>query len=192
MPDGASYCPLCGHSQNDRNTSPLFVVDATTGLFNSVFMQAVIDQEANRAHRYHRPLSVLVVEVDHAEFIHRDLGTQQVNVLLREVAQILVTAVRDTDTVGFLDSGAAPRFTIVLPETDADGAVLAGDKVRRTIASHDFQAGGNWQRLTVSCGAASVNHERMGKEDLVSSAAAALEQGRTSGPNRTHAISAFY
>jgi diguanylate cyclase (GGDEF)-like protein len=178
----------CGHSQQERNTSPIFVVDTTTELFNGVFVKAIIGQEVNRAVRYKRPLSVLVVEVDHAEHIHRDLGASQLNGLLKEIGQALQAAVRDTDTVAFLDSDGPPHYAIVLPETDGNGAVLAADKIRRAVASHDFQAGGGWQRLTVSVGVASVAHERMHQQDLLNEAYQTLQTGRTSGqgPNRTH------
>lgn len=188
VPEGANFCPHCGHSQSNRTTSPIFVVDATTELFNGVFIRAIVGQEANRAVRYKRPLSVLVVEVDHAEHIHNDLGLSQLNGMLRELAQALVQAVRDTDTVGFLDSDGPPHFAIVLPETDAQAAILAADKVRRSIASHDFQAGGQWQRLTVSVGAATVNHEKIGQQDLLQEAYTTLQNGLAegTGPNRTH------
>ena len=189
MPEGGDYCPACGHSQTQRNVSPIFVVDSTTELFNAVFLKAIIGQESNRAIRYKRPLSVLVVEVDHAEHMHNDLGFNQVNALLKELAGALVTAVRDTDTVGFLDSEGPPHFAIVLPETDANGSVLAADKVRRSVASHDFQAGGQWTRLTVSVGAATINLEKMGQQDLLHEAFVAVQAGRSAGqgPNRTFA-----
>ena len=107
---------------------------------------------------------------------------------MKELAETLVASVRDTDTVGVLDMEGAPRFAIVLPETDQNGALLAADKIRRAIASHDFRAGGQWQRLTLSCGAATANHERMGKQDLVWIAGQALQSGRAAGQtNRTHA-----
>ncbi len=188
LPDGANYCMRCGHSQSDRNTSPIFVVDATTELFNAVFLKAIIGQESNRAMRYRRPLSVLVVEVDYAAHLHRELGMGQLNPLLKEIGQTLVEAVRDTDTVGFLDADGPPHYGVVLPETDASAGVLAADKIRRSVASHDFQAGGGWQRLTVSVAVASVVHERMQQQDLLSEAFATLRAGLASdqGPNRTY------
>src|SRR5438876_970396 len=74
VPETSQYCPTCGHSQTDRTSSPLFgVVDPTTGIWNSKFVNALVGQEANRAVRYHRPLSVLTVELDHAEHIHEAL-----------------------------------------------------------------------------------------------------------------------
>jgi diguanylate cyclase (GGDEF)-like protein len=187
LPDDADYCMRCGHSQRERNTSPIYVVDSTTELFNAVFVKAILGQEVNRAVRYKRPLSALVVEVDHAEHIHHDLGVSQLNGLLKELGQVLVSAVRDTDTVAFLDAEGPPQFAIVLPETDSNGALLAADKIRRSVASHDFQAGGAWQRLTVSVGVTSVLHERMNQQDLLTEAHGTLQAGRAGGqgPNRT-------
>ncbi len=188
LPEGALFCLRCGHSQTDRTTSPIFVVDANTELFNGVFVKAMIGQEVNRAVRYKRPFSVLVVEVDHAEHLHHDLGLGQHNSLLKEIGQVLQHAVRDTDTVAFLDADGPPHYGIVLPETDVNGALLAADKIRRSVALHDFQAGGAWQRLTVSVGVASVSHERMNQQDLLGEAYQVMQAGMAAGqgPNRTY------
>jgi diguanylate cyclase (GGDEF)-like protein len=198
VPETSQYCPSCGHSQLDRTSSPLFgVVDATTGIWNAKFVNALVGQEANRAVRYHRPLSVLIVELDHAEHIHKELEQVQVEALLREMAERLGQAIRDTDTVGFMDIDGPPHFAIVLPETDEQGAALAADKIRRSIASHDFGSSGAWRRITVSCGAATIDaHYRPMDEagvmnrreytgNLLREAFAALDAGRSAGTNRT-------
>jgi diguanylate cyclase (GGDEF)-like protein len=199
LSETAQYCPSCGHSQTDRTSSPLFgVVDPTTGIWNSKFLNALIGQEANRAVRYHRPLSVLVVELDHAEHIHKELQQIQVEGLMREISERLGQAIRDTDTVGFLDAEGPPHFAIVLPETDEQGASLAADKIRRSIASHDFSTSGNWSRITVSLGAATIPaytpqateeaglmNRREYTGNLLREAHAALDSGRSSGTNRT-------
>ena len=198
VPETSQYCPSCGHSQTDRTSSPLFgVVDPTTGIWNSKFINALVGQEANRAIRYHRPLSLLVVELDHAEHIHKELEQIQIEGLLREISERLGQAIRDTDTVAFLDVDGPPHFAIVLPETDEQGATLAADKIRRSIASHDFATSGNWRRITVSCGAATIDAMPSPREEagvmnrreytgnLLREAYLALEAGRSSGTNRT-------
>ena len=130
LSEGAQYCHTCGHSQSDHHSSPLFgVVDPVTGIWNQKFVDALIGQEANRAVRYHRPLSVLVVELDHAEHVNNELDPAQLNALLRELSDSLGRAIRDTDTLGFLEASRSPHFVIVLPETDQQGATLAADKV---------------------------------------------------------------
>src|SRR6267378_2356394 len=203
LPDGSQYCHSCGHSQTDRSSSPLFgVVDPVTGIWNSKFINALVGQEANRAIRYRRPLSVLVVELDHAEHVHKELGQIQLEGLLREISERLGLSVRDTDTVAFLDVEGPPHFAIVLPETNEQGATLAADKIRRGIASHDFATGGNWQRITVSCGASTIGvlppaeeeavlmNRREYTGNLLREAYHALEAGRSAGTNRT-SVGAF-
>jgi diguanylate cyclase (GGDEF)-like protein len=198
LPETSQYCPSCGHSQLDRTSSPLFgVVDPVTGIWNTKFISALVGQEANRAVRYHRPLSVLTVELDHAEHIHKELEQIQIEGLLREMAERLGQAIRDTDTVAFLDVEGPPHFAIVLPETDKEGAALAADKIRRSIATHDFSTSGNWRRITVSCGAATVDSDYRPKDEagmvnrreytgnLMRESYQALDSGRSAGTNRT-------
>jgi two-component system, cell cycle response regulator len=173
------------------------VVDPMTGIWNSKFVNALVGQEANRAVRYHRPLSVLLVELDHAEHMHKELEAVQIEGLLREMSERLGRAIRDTDTVAFLDADGPPHFAIVLPETDEQGATLAADKIRRSIASHDFSTSGAWRRITVSCGAATIDaipgfnqeaglmNRREYTGNLLREAYEALDRGRASGTNRT-------
>src|SRR3979409_2062845 len=125
LPEGSQSCHSCGHSQTDRSSSPLFgVVDPVTGIWNSKFINALVGQEANRAVRYHRPLSVLVVELDHAEHIDKELGHIQLEGLLREISERLGLSIRDTDTVAFLDADGPPHFALVLPDTNEQEATL--------------------------------------------------------------------
>ncbi|HEX2646683.1 MAG TPA: diguanylate cyclase, partial [Candidatus Dormibacteraeota bacterium] len=122
--------------------------------------------------------------------------------LLKEIAERLGQAIRDTDTVGFLDAEGPPHFAIVLPETDEQGAALAADKIRRSIATHDFSASGAWRRITVSCGAATIDADYRPRDEagfmnrreytgnLLREAFQALDTGRSSGTNRT-TVSAY-
>src|SRR6202162_4826453 len=111
LPETSQHCPSCRHSQADHSFSPLFgVVDPVTGIWNSKFINALVGQEANRAVRYHRPLSVVVVELDHAEHIDKELGHIQLEGLLREISERLGREVRDTDTAAFLAVGGPPHL----------------------------------------------------------------------------------
>lgn len=76
------------------------------------------------------------------------------------------------------------------------GAALAADKIRRSIASHDFSSG-SWKRITVSCGAATIDagyrpmdeagvmNRREYTGNLLRESFRALESGRAAGTNRT-------
>lgn len=183
LPDGALYCPRCATGRDDPRTAPLYVVDRMTGLFNDTFTEALADHETSRAVRYHRPLTILVGDIDHMDFIAADLGPARAAEMLHEVADVLQAAVRDIDTVGWLGD----RYCIVLPETDHAGAETAADNVMRAVATHEYAAGGNWSRVTMSLGSASVNPDRMGRQDLIELATRALREGREDGAtNRLH------
>jgi two-component system, cell cycle response regulator len=183
MAADANYCSNCATGREDPNTRALFVVDGTTGLFNGAFTTAMVDHETSRAVRYKRPLTILVGLVDHSEFIANDLGPTNTANLLRELADVLAAAVRDIDTVGYLGD----RYCVLLPETDQNGAMVAADKIMHAVAAHQFASGaGQWERLTMSFGSASVNFERMGRQDLVEVATRALLDGRADGSNRVH------
>jgi diguanylate cyclase (GGDEF)-like protein len=183
MASDANYCSNCATGRDDPNTRALFVVDGTTGLFNGAFTTAMVDHETSRAIRYKRPLTILVALIDHSEFIANDLGPANSAALLRELADVLAGAVRDIDTVGYLGD----RYCILLPETDQNGAMVAADKIMHAVAAHQYTSGhGQWERLTISLGAASVNADRMGRQDLVELATTALLEGRSDGSNRVH------
>ncbi len=186
--EGALYCQNCATPREDPTTRALFVVDGTTGLFNSAFTGALVDHETSRAVRYHRPLTILIGIVDHVEFIQQDLGDAKAIELFRELGDVLSHAIRDIDTVGFLGD----RFCFVLPETDQSGAMVAAEKIMHSVAANEFAAGaGQWGRLTLSLGAASVNPDRMGRQDLVAMATQALLEGRQDGSNRVHLANAM-
>jgi diguanylate cyclase (GGDEF)-like protein len=183
MEPDANYCSNCATGREDPNTRALFVVDGTTGLFNEAFTGALVDHETSRAVRYKRPLTVLVAMIDHSDFIANDLGPAQSRDLLRELSEVLANAVRDIDTVGYLGD----RYCVVLPETDQPGAMVAADKIMHAVAAHQYAAGhGQWERITISLGLATVNPDRMGRQDLIEMATAALLAGRSDGSNKIH------
>lgn len=185
MAADANYCSNCATGREDPDTRALFVVDGMTGLFNGAFTSAMVDHETSRAVRYKRPLTILIGLIDHSEFIANDLGPANTGALMRELAEVLAGAVRDIDTVGFLGD----RYCILLPETDQNGAMVAADKIMHAVAAHQYQSGhGQWERITISLGVASVNFERMGRQDLVELATEALLEGRDEGSNRIHTL----
>jgi diguanylate cyclase (GGDEF)-like protein len=178
-----NYCSNCATGRDDPTTRALFVVDGTTGLFNQAFTGALVDHETSRAVRYKRPLTALVGMIDHSEFIANDLGPARSADLLHELGEVMAGAVRDIDTVGYLGD----RYCVVLPETDQPGAMVAADKIMHAVAAHQYSAGrGQWERITISMGLASVNPDRMGRQDLIEMATLALLEGRSDGSNKIH------
>jgi diguanylate cyclase (GGDEF)-like protein len=107
---------------------------------------------------------------------------------LSELAAVMTNAVRDIDVVCRY---GGEEFAILLPETDADGAYVAAEKVREAIASHDFPdaEGTSDQRLTVSIGLSTFPQPALDREALLRQADDALYVAKRSGRNRVRASS---
>ena len=187
--EGARFCSACGHSPEHRGLSPIFVVDSATDLLSQEFLEAVTGQEITRALRYARPLSLIYVEMDHLEEVRQGLDGAPLDALARELGRVVGASVRDTDTLAYLRGDSSPAYAVLVPEADREAAVQAADKLRRVVSAHDFRHGGNWRRLTISVGVATVNHGRMDAQNLLQEARSALSSGRDLGGgfDRTYA-----
>src|SRR5258708_27361283 len=94
-----NYCSHCGMPVDPVRDQPLFVVEGLSSLFNTVFFESLLEQELNRATRYGHPLAVLVVEIDNLSELEAAYGYDQTNLLIRAVANAMVGAVPDPDTI---------------------------------------------------------------------------------------------
>src|SRR2546428_10589928 len=58
----AVFCSSCGVRVDEPEAQPLYIVDRATGLFNDRFIRPVLEDELARAHRYGRPLRIMLIE----------------------------------------------------------------------------------------------------------------------------------
>ena len=154
------------------------LTDALTGLRNRRALDQELATRFATAGRYHRALSVAVVDVDHFKQINDSFGHQMGDIVLREVASLLRRGTRATDVVARL---GGEEFCLLLPETGLFEAAQVGEKIRALIASSvaDFPG------VTVSVGIASMPHSHVqSAEELMFAADAALYRAKNNGRNR--------
>jgi diguanylate cyclase (GGDEF)-like protein len=158
------------------------ITDTVTELFTRRHFTALGHNEVERALRYNRTLSVLMVDIDRFKKVNDTYGHSAGDQVLLSVAKICLQALRQTDIVG---RWGGEEFTIVLPEADRDGAVMIAERIRRiveeTVISLTPQIG---ICLTVSIGVATLCPECSNLEDLVDCADRALYIAKQSGRNR--------
>ena len=130
----------------------LSVTDPLTGLFNRRHLHHCLELELERANRYRRPLSLLVIDCDNFKAINDTWGHLAGDKVLQELARLIIESLRGTD-YAFRYGGE--EFVVLLPELTGEMARQLGDRLRGTFAGLGglCEAGGKRQ-FTVSIGVA--------------------------------------
>jgi diguanylate cyclase (GGDEF)-like protein/PAS domain S-box-containing protein len=151
--------------------------DGLTGLKNRRAFEERMGEELARIRRTSQPLSLLLLDIDHFKAFNDSFGHPRGDDVLRVVARLLSRAVRDTDiAVRF----GGEEFAIILPNTDAEGAVQMGERLRQAIE------GASWSEraITVSVGAATATSHTADLAALLEHADRALYRSKQGGRNR--------
>ena len=133
-----------------------------------------------RADRYGNVLSVLILDVDHFKQFNDTFGHPAGDQTLKTVANVLMMTARTTDVVARY---GGEEFAVILPETDAQGALEAAERFRAAVEAQE------WPRrsVTVSIGVATWNLTTETPADLLQQADNALYASKRAGRNRaTH------
>jgi two-component system cell cycle response regulator len=154
----------------------LVVRDELTGLYNYRHFQGQLRAEVERARRYQRSLSLVVVDVDRFKDINDTLGHAEGDRVLGGIAQIITAKVRATDTT-FRYGG--DEFAVLLPETLADQAQAVAERIRQGIGDADLVAS---RGVTVSAGVAEL-HPTEDADGLLQRADSALYSAKRAGRN---------
>jgi diguanylate cyclase (GGDEF)-like protein len=163
-------------------TKRLANTDGLTGLYNRRSFQERLQQEVERASRYHRPLSLIMIDVDHFKTYNDTYGHVQGDAVLVEVARTLKQFSRASDIVARY---GGEEFVLILPETDRASATALGKRLRGHIERRKFpgEAQLPGHVLTISVGVASYTPPES-QEALLAAADMALYQAKREGRNR--------
>ena len=156
--------------------------DDLTGLANPRAFAERLGSEHARLRRFGLPLAQLVVACDDLASVAASHGQAMSNLLLREIARLLVANLRDTDLPG---RTAPAEFGVLLPGTDLAGARVVAHRLRELVSMTVFSLGADEVRVTLSVGGAAAVRERPGSlATLEDRAAAALRRARSAGGGR--------
>jgi diguanylate cyclase (GGDEF)-like protein len=150
--------------------------DGLTGCLNRGAFLDRVDAECERARRYRRAMSLLIVDVDRFKEINDTLGHQAGDEALRGIAASLVAAVRTTDSVGRI---GGDEFAVLMPEADGVDAAASGARLVSAARVAPSPA-----PLTVSVGAATWAGGSDDPAALIARADAALYQAKVDGRDR--------
>ena len=125
--------------------------DPLTGVNNRASMDAYLKHQTLVCDRHKTPLSLIMLDIDLFKSINDTFGHVVGDVVLRAVANAIVTCTRDSDVV-FRYGGE--EFVIVLTNTEGAGAEFLAERIRQSIAVLDIDALAHHTSITVSAGVA--------------------------------------
>ena len=125
--------------------------DSMTGALTRRGLFAEVEREFLRASRYDRPSTLVVIDVDHFKSINDRYGHPAGDAVLVSIANCCMASMRRSDIFGRI---GGEEFGLLLPETDAEEARDAAERIRQTVESTIVQVGGIELRATVSMGVA--------------------------------------
>lgn len=159
----------------------LTIIDGLTQIFNKRYLLEFLDREMARCGRHGRPLSLLLLDVDHFKKINDGFGHLAGDYVLRELAQQVKTRIRREEC--FARYGGE-EFVLVLPETGHDNTVYLAEKLRKMVEGHRFSFEGKEIKVTFSGGVADMQPEHQNPLAFLNAADARLYEAKRAGRNR--------
>jgi len=120
--------------QLDR-TEVLAITDSMTGLYNHFFIVSRLEEEIIRSERYHTPVSVIILDVDHFKKINDTYGHLMGDAVLKQVSQVIKLQCRTVDKIGRY---GGDEFLIILPETNLENTSKLANRLLDSIQKLKF------------------------------------------------------
>jgi len=161
----------------------LAMIDGLTDIFNRRHFFVLAEIEFDRAVRYHRPLAVIMLDIDNFKQVNDTYGHQVGDQVLQRVAKTCKQLIRKVDFIGRY---GGEEFTVLLPETKGEHAFNAAERLRKAIAATGVVTPQGRVTVTVSVGVSTMENEGTSLESLLASADRALYTAKQAGRNQVH------
>ncbi len=168
------------HADLQRHNSMLSEIassDGLTGLKNHRFFRESLDAHYSLSRRKGMPLSLVMIDVDHFKAFNDTFGHPAGDEVLREVAGLLRSCVRDHDVVARY---GGEEFAVLLPATDADAGQALAERLRAAIEGHPWPLRG----ITISLGISTIGPRFARPVEMIEQADRSLYRSKAGGRNR--------
>jgi diguanylate cyclase (GGDEF)-like protein/putative nucleotidyltransferase with HDIG domain len=158
--------------------------DVKTGLFNARFFMRSLETELERCHRYNRPLTVVMADLDLLRNINNTYGHLAGDEVLIGIAKILKQSMREIDIVARF---GGEEFAILMPECTPEDVYDRIDAIRQVIETAAFSVPTSVTpiKATISMGIAGREAPHQQPVDIIHNADTALYHAKLTGRNRT-------
>ncbi len=165
----------------NEHLQDLSTTDALMGINNRMFFNKRIDYEFQRAQRYRKDLTLLVLDLDHFKSVNDTYGHPFGDRVLKGIADVLLTCVRQVDIVARY---GGEELVVALPETNLEQAMIVAERIRSSVEETEIADGDARVKVTVSIGMATFPHDSIAQvEQLLKRADDALYAAKQAGRN---------
>ena len=155
--------------------------DALSGMPNRRYFFEQADSELGRCRRHARTLSLILLDLDDFKSINDTRGHAAGDAVIRAVGDFCARTLREYD---FAARIGGEEFTVLLPETDLDGASIIAERLRCELETIAIVEGEDSIYVTASFGVTEVYPETDSVETFLARADRALYSAKRSGRNR--------
>ena len=157
-------------------------IDGLTGIYNHRYFQERLNSEVERAGRYGRHLSLLILDVDNFKVFNDTWGHQEGDKLLVLFVGVCQKCIRSMD---MLARYGGEEFVVILPETDSEAALVIAERIREAVEKQTAATFGKNKGATVSAGVASFPQHGATRHSLILNSDAALYYAKQRGKNQS-------
>jgi diguanylate cyclase (GGDEF)-like protein len=161
------------NAQEYYKLKEMTAIDNLTGLFNRKGLKSFIQKEFQRAKRYCRPLSFIMIDVNNFKAINDSFGHQAGDFVLQKLAGFLLNSVRQADIVARY---GGDEFAILLPDTGTERAGMLINRVLSDLEKQAFEWESEKIKVEISCGISTTSElkKQESEKELISKADAKL------------------
>ena len=156
--------------------------DSLTGVYNRGYLDETLKREVARAARYHYPLSVIMLDIDHFKMINDTYGHKVGDDVIVALGKLLERETREEDCVSRY---GGDEFVLIMPEMSRKDAFERAEFWREECKGLKVRKSKQIIRFTVSAGIASYPENGTNNESLLSTADQALYKAKQLGRDRT-------
>ncbi|MFA4991801.1 MAG: sensor domain-containing diguanylate cyclase [Candidatus Omnitrophota bacterium] len=164
-----------------KKVQDIAITDSLTEVSTRRYFLERFSEEIRRAMRHKTSLSFLMLDLDHFKAKNDKFGHLVGDVILKEVAALLKTSLREIDIIGRY---GGEEFGVVLAGIGRDGAMQVAERIRLSVGNAVFKAYDEVVSTTLSIGLSVFPDDGASREDLIEKADKALYKAKEKGRNR--------
>ena len=172
---------LTRYKKIERQLANMALFDSLTGSLNRPAFFQHAEKEFARGKRYFRPLSVIMVDIDHFKRINDQYGHHGGDQDLQIFAEACQEVIRSTDLMGRI---GGEEFALLLPDTPIKSAFNLAERLRTRINKFPYLAGEMLIEVTASLGVAELQSDDINFKALLQRADEALYEAKHAGRNQ--------